>query len=544
MKYITFIIMFCLVAVGSEIASGQSGNPSTSVKFVLKNGAGNTITLASPAIGVTNYSLTFPSLPGVTNSLLISTDAAGTLGWLSPGIAGQVLSVNGLGVPVWLTPTSGTVTSVNMTMPGGFSVSGNPITTTGTLAVTTSLNGVIHGNGSGFTAGNVNLASEVTGLLGTVNGGTGINTSATPTGSLLYTSGVGTWNTLGAGLNNSVLTIIGGLPTWVASAPSGWSVTGNSGTSASTNFIGTTDGVDFVTKTNNIEHTRVTAGGRLGIGNIIPNTMLDLRGAEALRAASLVLISSGSNDNVIVGDTSNYRATGPSGDFIVTGFQGGYDGKILRLFNATASTMTIAHQNPNSTDTCRIFNPELKDLKIADSGAIDLMYDSDMHRWIVRNYVASTTVTFPSIQFRRTLYDSSTTSTTLRTQSDISFDVLPNQIVTFDGVLLFDVDTNSDVVLAWAAPMGIGSVMKMTQRAQGDNGKDLVSGSDIVTAANTNSIGIQVFSGTTTFVYITGMYINGPSAGTVTLKFGLKPSLLTPTLTLDQNSWVRMMVVQ
>jgi len=45
---------------------------------------------------------------------------------------------------------SGTVTSVGLTMPTGFSVSGSPVTTTGTLAVTTSLSNIIRGNGSGF----------------------------------------------------------------------------------------------------------------------------------------------------------------------------------------------------------------------------------------------------------------------------------------------------------------------------------------------------------------------------------------------------------
>lgn len=46
---------------------------------------------------------------------------------------------------------TGTVTSVALTMPSGFTVNGSPVTTTGTLAVTTSLNGIVKGNGSGLT---------------------------------------------------------------------------------------------------------------------------------------------------------------------------------------------------------------------------------------------------------------------------------------------------------------------------------------------------------------------------------------------------------
>jgi hypothetical protein len=49
------------------------------------------------------------------------------------------------------TPGSGTVTSVGLSMPSGFSVANSPITASGTLAVTTTLNGVLKGTGSAFT---------------------------------------------------------------------------------------------------------------------------------------------------------------------------------------------------------------------------------------------------------------------------------------------------------------------------------------------------------------------------------------------------------
>jgi hypothetical protein len=55
-------------------------------------------------------------------------------------------------------PAGTGVTSVALTMPSGLSVAGSPITTSGTLAVTTALSGLINGTGSGFanaTASNV-----------------------------------------------------------------------------------------------------------------------------------------------------------------------------------------------------------------------------------------------------------------------------------------------------------------------------------------------------------------------------------------------------
>lgn len=73
----------------------------------------------------------------------------------------------------------GGVSSVGISMPTGFIVSGSPVTTIGTLAVSTNLNGPIKGNGTGFVAGEINLISEVTGILPTNSGGTGLNSLGT-----------------------------------------------------------------------------------------------------------------------------------------------------------------------------------------------------------------------------------------------------------------------------------------------------------------------------------------------------------------------------
>lgn len=50
---------------------------------------------------------------------------------------------------------SGTVTSVGLSVPSGFSVSGSPITSSGTLAITTALNGLLYGTGSGLSTATV-----------------------------------------------------------------------------------------------------------------------------------------------------------------------------------------------------------------------------------------------------------------------------------------------------------------------------------------------------------------------------------------------------
>lgn len=60
-----------------------------------------------------------------------------------------------------------------------------------------------------------------------------------------------------------------------------WSLLGNSGTNAAANFIGTTDAVDFVTRTSNTERMRVTSAGNVGIGIAVPTQRLDVQGGNA-----------------------------------------------------------------------------------------------------------------------------------------------------------------------------------------------------------------------------------------------------------------------
>ena len=55
------------------------------------------------------------------------------------------------------------------------------------------------------------------------------------------------------------------------SSTAGWSLTGNSGTTAGTNFLSTTDNEDLVFKTNNTELFRLTAAGNFLIGTATDN---------------------------------------------------------------------------------------------------------------------------------------------------------------------------------------------------------------------------------------------------------------------------------
>lgn len=103
------------------------------------------------------------------------------------GSEGQVLTVSG-GTPTWITPgAGGTVTSINASGgTTGFSFSGGPITTTGTLTMT--------------------------GTLDETHGGTGLTTYTT--GDIVYASAANTLSKLPIGTANQILTVIAGIPSW------------------------------------------------------------------------------------------------------------------------------------------------------------------------------------------------------------------------------------------------------------------------------------------------------------------------------------------
>ncbi len=90
------------------------------------------------------------------------------------------------------------------------------------------------------------------------------------------------------------------------SGSSDWSTTGNSGTTAGTNFVGTTDSRDLVFKTNNSEEMRITSGGYVGINTNSPGSYLDVNGsaAQAITTTSSNLTLNDTHYTVIITGSS------------------------------------------------------------------------------------------------------------------------------------------------------------------------------------------------------------------------------------------------
>src|SRR6478735_4853121 len=61
-----------------------------------------------------------------------------------------------------------------------------------------------------------------------------------------------------------------------------WHIAGNSGTNATTNFIGTTDNVAFKIRTNNSVRLTINSSGKVGIGTTSPKDKLHIDGTGNL----------------------------------------------------------------------------------------------------------------------------------------------------------------------------------------------------------------------------------------------------------------------
>ncbi|WP_276379370.1 hypothetical protein [Flavobacterium sp. H4147] len=102
---------------------------------------------------------------------------------------------------------------------------------------------------------------------------------------------------------------------WLPTTSPDWSLTGNAGTNASTNFLGTTDNNDLVFKTSNNERVRVGTNGFMGIGlatgnnttGTTPNYMLDviddihISSQRAGASTRLILENQGNTPNNALG---------------------------------------------------------------------------------------------------------------------------------------------------------------------------------------------------------------------------------------------------
>jgi Head domain of trimeric autotransporter adhesin len=184
---------FSNVTTAIPIAKGGTGASTLATGYVKSNGTVLSTVASVPGAevsgNITGSAANVTGIVGVANGgtgaatntgVLIGNGTAATTA-ASTTTALQYLRRNAANTGyefATITGGTGTVTSIGLTVPAGLSVTpATAITTSGTFAITTALNGLLRGNGTGFTTGQANLATEVTGVLPIANGGTGATTN-------------------------------------------------------------------------------------------------------------------------------------------------------------------------------------------------------------------------------------------------------------------------------------------------------------------------------------------------------------------------------
>jgi hypothetical protein len=237
------------IAVGSTIGTTTTVNGIVNVSG---------LTASQPVFTDASKNLvsvaTVPIANGGTNSTATAT--AGGIGYgtgtahayTTAGTSGQVLTSAGAGVPTWTTPTTGTVTSVTGTSPvassGGatpaISLSANYGDTLNPYASKTANFVLAAPNGAAgvptfravvaadiptLNQNTTGTASNVTGNVAILNGGTGATTALagynalspmTTLGDITYEGAGASALRLGIGSTNQVLTVVGGVPAWAS----------------------------------------------------------------------------------------------------------------------------------------------------------------------------------------------------------------------------------------------------------------------------------------------------------------------------------------
>jgi len=194
---------------------------------------------------------------------------------------------------------------------------------------------------------------------------------------------------------------------------SGWTLSGNSGTTANSNYAGTSDAVDFIIKTNGIERIRIYSSGNLLLANsnntaqelqfqepsgsgthyssfkagaMSANISYTLPTAQSNTSATDVIkswlenngtgdlrwagehhynvetkanITSATNTNInnySINPDATYVRLSSNNDVNITGITGGTDGRLLVVMNVgTSGDITLLSNNAGSAAANRIF---------------------------------------------------------------------------------------------------------------------------------------------------------------------------------------------
>ncbi len=151
-------------------------------------------------------------------------------------------------------------------------------------------------------------------------------------------------------LSISALFLITGLTTKAQS----WTLTGNSATNPTTNFVGTKDNKTLVFRTNNLERMRIAASGKIGIGTTNPQANLNIigTGINSLSDNGYLLLGNSSSNIALDYHQIQARNNGQSAPLYLN-----YFGGQTWIGNPNGSKNPSLLTNPDGTVLIGPYNP-------------------------------------------------------------------------------------------------------------------------------------------------------------------------------------------
>ena len=124
----------------------------------------------------------------------------------------------------------------------------------------------------------------------------------------------------------------------------------------------------------------------VGVNTSTPEASLDINGDIVIRPGNLNLadgITLALDVNAI--KFSYYRVEGPTANFTLAGIAAGVDGRQLSLFNRSGFTMQLNNEDVSAAATDMIVTGTNADISIPNKGIVNLQYDANEGKWIVKS---------------------------------------------------------------------------------------------------------------------------------------------------------------
>lgn len=130
--------------------------------------------------------------------------------------------------------------------------------------------------------------------------------------------------------------------------------------------------------------TTITSADVLFSGS--KHQLVNVNGISASSFMFLTLANGDNNNIALPAGTKNFRITGPTGAFALTGLVAGLDGQEVRLWNTTSQVFTVKDQNGSSSAANQIFTNTGADVVTGTRSFVDLIYEKATGLWIVTSH--------------------------------------------------------------------------------------------------------------------------------------------------------------